>query len=298
MEAIRTSNLTKDYASVRALEGLNLQVPRGSIFGFLGPNGAGKTTTIRLLLGLIFPTAGQAEVLGEDPFTSTSYKERVGYVSENRIFYESFKVCELIAFTKDCYPHWSKEREEKLLELFEIPLNQKVKNLSKGMKSQLAFLLAFCPQPELLILDEPTEGMDPLVRRDFLATLLSAEHIEGTTVFISSHLLNEVERVAEYVGLLHQGKLVLSSRLDHLKESEFEVEVVFNNPLSLEELQKYPGVISVEKKGAQCIIEYRGEREKLQAALASFQPSYINFNPLNLEEIFFRYVEKERGGLK
>jgi ABC-2 type transport system ATP-binding protein len=137
--------------------------------------------------------------------------------------------------------------------------------------------------------------MDPLVRRDFLATLLSAEHIEGTTVFISSHLLNEVERVAEYVGLLHQGKLVLSSRLDHLKESEFEVEVVFNNPPSLEEIQKYPGVISVEKKGAQWIIEYRGEREKLQAALASFQPSYINFNPLNLEEIFFRYVEKERG---
>lgn len=297
MNAIVTNELTKVYPSIRALDSLSLEVPRGSIFGFLGPNGAGKTTTIRLLLGLIFPSAGEARVLGEDPFASYRYKEKIGYVSENRVFYENFKVEELIAFTRSCYPSWSKEREERLIKLFELPLNQKVKNLSKGMKSQLAFLLAFCHQPELLILDEPTEGMDPLTRRDFLTTLLSAEATEGTTVFISTHLLNEVERVADRVGLLYKGKLILAKLLDELKETEFEVEVVFAKTPSLEALKTLNGVVSVERQDEQWILGYQGEKEKLKSQLASYQPTYLNFNPLNLEEIFFRYVEGEKGGI-
>ncbi len=298
MNAIVTNNLTKDYPSIRALNSLNLEVPRGSIFGFLGPNGAGKTTTIRLLLGLIFPTSGEAEVLGENPFTSYQYKEKVGYVSENRVFYENFKVDELISFTQGCYQSWSKEREEKLIKLFDLPLNQRVRNLSKGMKSQLAFVLAFCHQPELLILDEPTEGMDPLTRRDFLTTLLSAEAIEETTVFISSHLLNEVERVADWVGLLHKGKLILNTALDELKETEFEVEVAFAKPPVIEEIKNISGVISAEKQGEQWVLGYQGKKEKLQSQLSLYEPTYLNFNPLNLEEIFFRYVGEERVDTK
>lgn len=298
MTAIRANELTKDYSSIRALDSLNLEVPRGSIFGFLGPNGAGKTTTIRLLLGLIFPTWGEAEVMGENPFTSYRFKEKIGYVSENRVFYENFKVEEIIAFTRSCYLSWSKEREEELIKLFELPLNQKIKNLSKGMKSQLAFVLAFCHQPELLILDEPTEGMDPLTRRDFLTTLLNAEATEGTTVFISSHLLNEVERIADRVGLLFQGKLILAKALDELKETEFEVEAAFVKPPSVEELENISGIISAEKQGEQWLLSYQGEKEKLQSQLSLYEPTYLNFNPLSLEEIFFRYAGRERLGIE
>jgi ABC-2 type transport system ATP-binding protein len=218
---IETHELSKSYGRVEAVRQLNLSVKAHHITAFLGLNGAGKSTTIKMLLGMIRPSTGSSELLGK-PMSgergSEGLRKQVAYVSETKQLYGYMTVEEIIRFTRSFYPDWRVDIERRLLARYELPLGRKIDSLSKGMRTKLALLLALARKPELLILDEPSEGLDPLGIEQMLESLV-AQCGEGTTIFFSSHQLPEVERIADQVCILHRGRLVLNASLDNIRES-------------------------------------------------------------------------------
>jgi ABC-2 type transport system ATP-binding protein len=230
---IQIEGLTKRYGSQKALDGLSLAVPEGSIFGLLGENGAGKTTTIQTLLGLIRPDGGRCNVMGLDPVRSGLHvRKQTGYVPETPVLYDWMTVAEIGWFaaafhldslgTTNSYLY----RYTELTRGFDLQATKKIKALSKGMRAKVSLALALASDPSLLILDEPTSGLDVLVRRDFLESMVDLAGA-GRTVVLSSHQISEVERVASHVALLHKGKLILAEPLDELKSRTFLLSVTF-----------------------------------------------------------------------
>jgi ABC-2 type transport system ATP-binding protein len=226
---IETKNLKKKYGEKVAVEGIDLAVERGSIHGFLGRNGSGKTTTIKMLLGLTYSTSGEARVFGlrpEDRNEGVRIRQRVGFVSEDKALYDYVKVGQMISFTRSFFPNWDREMEERLIALFELPLKQRVRKLSKGMRTKLALLVALPRRADLLVLDEPTEGLDPAITEDVLQLLVGMV-AGGTTIFFSSHRLNEVEQIADHVSIIEHGRIVVNGPLDDLKENYRRIHMIF-----------------------------------------------------------------------
>jgi len=216
--AIAVAGLTRKFGRRLAVDGLTFDVPVGSVCGFLGRNGAGKSTTIRMMMGLLRPTAGRATLLGLDSRRDhTALMRRVGYVADTPLPYDWMKVKELVWFTAGFYPNWNQPRVDSLLDRYHLDPEQKIRHLSHGTQAQLALLLALGGDPELLILDEPANGLDVLVRRDFLESIIQLMQQEGRTVLLSTHLLHEVERVADQVIVIDGGRLVKSGAVDELK---------------------------------------------------------------------------------
>jgi ABC-2 type transport system ATP-binding protein len=232
---IQIEGLTKRYGTQRAIDGLSLVVPEGSIFGLLGENGAGKTTIIQTLLGLVRPDAGWTKVLGLNPVhKGLDVRQRTGYVPESPVLYDWMTVAEIgwfaAGFHLDSQGMTSsyQYRYTELTRGFDLPARKKIKALSKGMRAKVSLSLALASDPSLLILDEPTSGLDVLVRRDFLESMVDLAGA-GRTVLLSSHQISEVERVASHVALLHQGKLILAQSLDELKSRTFLLSVTFSS---------------------------------------------------------------------
>ena len=216
--AIATQDLTRRFGRTTAVDGLTLSVPEGSIYAFLGPNGAGKTTTIKMLLNILQPTAGSATILGvATTRLSPAEFTQVGYVSENQQMPEWMTVRQLIEFCRPLYPTWNAALSDKLLGSFELPPDRKLKSLSRGMKMKAALLTSLAYRPRLLVLDEPFTGLDPLVRDEVIGGLLEVTEQEKWTVFISSHDIDEVERLADWVGILNAGKIYLSESAGSLQ---------------------------------------------------------------------------------
>jgi ABC-2 type transport system ATP-binding protein len=227
--AILTHDLTKSYGPVAAVRDLNLAVQANSITAFLGQNGAGKSTTIKMLLGMVRPTRGEGTVLGKrisDADQNRKLRQNVAYVAENKPLYGYMTVEQTVRFASSFYPDWRADSERKLLHEYRLPLQQKVKTLSKGMRTKLALLLAFARRAELLILDEPSEGLDP-VGIEHLLQMLVAQAADGVTIFFSSHQIAEVERVADHVCILNAGRLVMNASLDELRQSYRRIDFVF-----------------------------------------------------------------------
>jgi len=225
---LRVRDLRRSYGNFVAVDGLNLQVNEGEIYGFLGVNGAGKTTTIRMLMGIITPESGTIELMGETTRRTTlKQKQKIGYVSQEQVFYPWMTGRMLGKFVGGLYPTWDKQEFERLLKVLEVPPDRKSSQLSGGMRVKLALALALAPRPSLLILDEPTAGMDPVARREFLDIIEHQAREYGRTTFFSTHLLNEVERAADKVGIIHQGKQrfegdlkLLQNRVQRIKVRE------------------------------------------------------------------------------
>ncbi|HEY3315066.1 MAG TPA: ABC transporter ATP-binding protein [Bacillota bacterium] len=296
-KAIETNLLTRTYGSNQAVADLNLVVPKGSVFGFLGPNGAGKTTTIKMLLGLLKPTSGGAKVLGYDlGAENIKARARIGYVPENTEIYGYMRVREMIAFTQGLFPRWDTAVVARYLKLFGLPEDRLVKALSKGMRAQLALVLALGPRPELLILDEPTSGMDPLARKQFLSSVLQEVSAAGQTVFMSSHILADVERVADHIALLNRGRLVLADTMDHLKTNNKKIRVVPSGDAP-SDLERWPGVRSVIREGRGLLISVEDGFDAIAERLKSASPTYLEVIDMNLEEIFIDYAGGERLAL-
>lgn len=226
---IETTGLRKLFKGQPAVDGLDLRVPVGSVFGFLGRNGAGKTTTIRLLLGFLKSTGGEARLFGEAVGTDggAAIRRRIGYVSENKHLYPHMTVAQIIRFTRPFFPTWRDDLERRYLEIFELPPNRKISALSKGMRSSLMLLLGISHGAELLILDEPTEGLYPAVTEVVLRELVSLAASEETTIFFSSHQLAEVEQIADRVAIIDRGRTVVEGALDDLKVQYQRLRVVF-----------------------------------------------------------------------
>ena len=215
--AIELAGLTKRFGRTLAVDELSLQVVRGSTFGFIGPNGAGKSTTIKMLMGVLSPTAGEARVLGMDvPTESVRVKQWVGYVPEAHNVYRWMRVEEVIGFCRSVYESWNDQTCREMLDLFELDRRKKVKHLSKGMLVKLSLLLAVSHDPELLVLDEPMAGLDPVAREEFLDGVLRTICDRGQTVLLSTHTLDDVQRLADTVGILYEGRMLVHREIDEL----------------------------------------------------------------------------------
>lgn len=288
---IETRGLARRFGKLLAVNNLDLDIPRGSIFGFMGRNGAGKTTTIQMLLGLLPMNAGSASVLGFDSRKhSFEIKGRVGYVPEKHHFYPWMTVAELTRFTSSFYPTWQHEKCSELLRNFELDPKKKVKELSKGMVAKLALTLALAHDPQLLILDEPTGGLDVLVRRDFLESIVRMIQEEGKTVFFSSHVLVDMERVADEIAIIEEGRLVRRSTLQELKDTVKKVRVTFReDPASDIRIE---GARHIARDGREWVVTYDNFAEDRLASLRQLPIAGLQVIDLSLEDIFVVLVGK------
>jgi ABC-2 type transport system ATP-binding protein len=289
--AICTQALKKTYGGIHAVSGINLNVPRGAIYGFLGRNGAGKTTTIKMLLGLARPTAGSAHVLGMDVSAERlSILKHIAFVSEKKTLYPSLTASELVRFSRGFYPTWSDSAVEKYARLLEIPMKQRFEKLSNGNQTKVWLLLALAQGADLLILDEPTSALDP-VSVDQLLRVLTADGLDrGCTIFFSSHQLEEVERIAEYVGIIDHGELLMESRLDDIK-SEFRLITAAGNSLPA---QTSSQVLSVAVEGDFYRYVVRNDADGFAALLSQSGANIAAVVPLSLREIFLQLLRKEQ----
>ena len=290
--AIWSENLVKVYPGVRAVDGLSLNVLRGVAYGFLGRNGAGKTSTIRMLLGLARPTEGHATVLGFSVGREqVAILARTAYVSESKTLYGNLTPRELVRFTRGFYPKWSDEAVTKYSRLFEIPMDRPFAKLSQGNRTKVYLLLALAQAADLLILDEPATGLDPIVLDDFLRILVQDVVGEGRTVFISSHQLSDVEQIADWIGLIDHGRLLLEARLDDIK-SQFRFVTVAGNALPQ---TTSPEVLWLASEGNFHKYLVKKNADAFAAELSRQGATVAGVSPLGLREIFLTLVRKEES---
>jgi ABC-2 type transport system ATP-binding protein len=288
---IETDGLRKAFDGRPAVDGLDLRVIEGSIFGFLGRNGAGKTTTIRLLLGFLKTEGGEARLFGEvvtGPSGGAHLRRRIGFVSENKQLYPYMTVNQIIRFTRPFFPGWRDDLERRYLEIFDLPPNRKISALSKGMRTGLMLLLALSHGAELLILDEPTEGLDPAVTEILLGELVALPASEGTTIFFSSHQLAEVEQIADHVAIIDRGRTVVSGALDDLKVQYQRLRVVFEREPA--RIAWVDGAEHVRQDGRTVSILARRNVEAIVQQARSLPGASVERYPVNLKEIFLEHV--------
>lgn len=291
---IEVRELSRRFGKTQALEGVTLGVPRGCVFGLVGENGAGKTTLIKHVLGLLRARQGSVRVFGLDPVADPpGVLGRIGYLSEDRDLPDWMRVGELMNYTRAFYPNWDERYAHELLRAFELDTDQRIKSLSRGQRAQAGLLIALAHRPELLLLDEPSSGLDAVVRRDILAAIIRTVADEGRTVLFSSHLLDEVERVADRVAMINRGKLVLSGTLDDVKESHRHLTIAFDQPPSSP--PQLPGALAIEGEGREWSCLVNGSNESVRAAIKQMGARIADERTPSLEEIF---VARVKGSLR
>ena len=293
--AIVTQGLSKDYGRGRGLFDLDLTIARETVFGYLGPNGAGKTTTIKLLMAMIRPTGGTARIFGLDcQGDPVAVKRRVGYLPAELPSFGGLRGSEVVSYLAGLRGGFDRVRVKALAERLELDLGRRFREYSSGNKKKLGIVLAFMHAPELLILDEPTGGLDPLIQQEFYR-LLGESRADGATVFLSSHILTEVEHVCDRVGILRDGRLVRVAELDELHDIHLHrIEVLFDGPPPLEVLRRVPGLEGLVRQGSRVTFTLRGDFEGLLGTLARSRVVNLSSHEPSLEEVFLAYYrEKE-----
>ncbi len=290
--AVRFNEVTKKFGSQVALDEVTLEIPQGVVFALLGENGAGKTTSLRIMLGLTEADAGQSEVLGLDSKTQgLEIRRRVGYVPEMPTMYDWMTVGEIGWFTAGFYSGGFLPRYNELAEQFGLDLSKKIKSISKGMRAKVALSLAMAHDPELLVLDEPTSGLDPIVRREFLESMVDLA-ADGKTVLLSSHQINEVERVADMVAIIRGGKVVLVERLDTLKSEIQQLTVTLSN--GMPEPPAIDGeVLREQRRERQWRVLARSlGPEQIEQLRGHESVGSVDACSASLEEIFVAYMKR------
>jgi ABC-2 type transport system ATP-binding protein len=292
---IEATGVRKAYGNVEALKGLDLRVPRGAVCGLLGRNGAGKTTTIKMLLGMVRPTAGQVRVFGlaaDDAKASVAIRSRTGFVSEDKDLYSGMTVGELLRFTPGFYPNWRADLASAYLTQFELRADAAVKDLSRGMRTKLALLLAFSTGAELLILDEPTSGLDPAATEQVLKLLVKQAAAEGTTVLFSSHQLADVDQIADHVAIVDRGRIVVDGALDDVRAAYRRIQLVFDGAAP-DAAFKSRGVVGTRREGRVLSVLSNAGEEGVVAEARALNPRSIDVHPVTLKEIFLETVGVE-----
>ena len=280
---IETKNLTKYYGKIRGVENLSFSIEEGEIFGFLGPNGAGKTTTIRTLLGFLKPTKGNAFIFGKDVEKDiVKIKEKTGYIPGELALYGDLTAEGLLKYFGKLRRNFDEKKLERLLEIFELPLNRKIKGYSRGMRQKLSIVQAFMHNPELIVMDEPTAGLDPLLQGKFY-DFLREEKKEGKTMFISSHILTEVEKISDRVGIIKEGNLIALENVDSLKSKKGKVVKV----KTTEEIE-ISGIETKMENGWTTFVVTE-DMDNIIKKLANYTIKDIEIGELSLEEIFMHY---------
>ena len=280
---IEVRDAVKSFDGFRALDGLSISAPRGAVYGLVGPNGAGKSTIIRHLAGIYRQDAGEVLIDGQPVFENPSVKERVAYIPDDIFYYTQATIRDMMHFTRDLYPRFDTACFEKLGEAFALDLRRPMRKLSKGQQKQAAFWIALAQRPDVVILDEPVDGLDPVMRRQVWSLLLSDVAERGTTVLVSSHNLRELEDVCDHVGIMDRGRMLLERSLSELQDNIVKIQLAFDGPAVLpEDLQ----ILHRSETGRLQQLILRGKAEELEAKLAACRPLFMDVLPLSLEEIF------------
>ncbi|MGH9663660.1 MAG: ABC transporter ATP-binding protein [Bryobacteraceae bacterium] len=289
---VDVSQLRKAFKGQAALNGLDLQVPAGAIFGFLGRNGAGKTTTLKISMGMLKADGGSAFLFGlpvDNSRIAVETRRRIGFITEDKELYPYMTVEQMIRFTRPFFPKWRRDLERRYLEMFDLPLKRKIPDLSKGMRSKLMLLLAISRGAELLILDEPTDGLDPVAVEEMLRELVSLSAAEGTTILFSSHQLAEVDQIADHIAIVDRGRVVVAGLLDDLKERYARLYIVLERELPVP-VDWLDGVEHVREEGRTLSILASRNVAALVEQARSLPGAHVQCFPVTLKEIFLDQV--------
>ncbi|MBR5261522.1 MAG: ABC transporter ATP-binding protein [Oscillospiraceae bacterium] len=280
---IEVKNVTKTFDGFKALDGLTLTVPTGAIYGLVGPNGSGKSTILRNIMGIYRPDSGSITIDGQPVYENEEIKGKIAYIPDDIFYFLQSGIKDMMKFYKGIYPNFSMERYEKLKEVFKLDEKMPIRRMSKGMQKQAAFWLSMCLCPEILILDEPVDGLDPVMRRQIWSIIMAdiAEH--GTTVLVSSHNLRELEDVCDHVGIIDHGKMLLERSLSELQENIVKVQIAFNDG---DTVPDGLNILHTASTGRLQTLIIRGEQAQISAALSAANPLFMDILPLTLEEIF------------
>ncbi len=276
---IELKNITKTFGTFKALDDLSMHVPKGTVYGLVGPNGAGKSTAIRCMVGVYRPESGSVTVDGQGVYENPALKMRIGYIPDDVFYFPAATLEEMRAFYKGLYPDFDDTLFERLYEIFDLPRKSPIRRFSKGMQKQAAFHLAICCRPDVLILDEPVDGLDPVMRRQVMSLILSDVAERGTTVLISSHNLRELEDVCDHVGIMDHGRMLLEKSLADMQGATHKLQMVGTPPENLE-------ILHESSSGRLGTYIVRGGAAEISAKVAAVSPVYYDVLPLSLEEIF------------
>ena len=272
-------HVTKSFGSFKALDDLSMHVPRGTVYGLVGPNGAGKSTAIRHLTGVYRPDKGEITMDGQPVYENAALKERIGYIPDDIFYFPSATLEEMRRFYRKVYPKFDDKLFEELYDVFKLPRKGQIRRFSKGMQKQAAFHLTICTRPDVLILDEPVDGLDPVMRRQVWSLILSDVAQRETTVLISSHNLRELEDICDHVGIMDHGKMLLERSLADMQGTTLKLQMVGDVPPGLE-------ILHESQTGRLKTLVIRGSAEEAEAKIRAVNPVYYDILPLSLEEIF------------
>ena len=272
-------NLTKTFGSFKALDGLTMTVPKGAVYGLVGPNGAGKSTAIRHMTGVYRPDSGSVTLDGQGVYENPGIKETIGYIPDEIFYFSSATLEDMRKYYRGLYPKFDDALFERLKEIFQLPEKTPIRRYSKGMQKQAAFQLTLSCHPEVLILDEPVDGLDPVMRRQVMSLILSDVAERGTTVLISSHNLRELEDVCDHVGIMDRGKMLLEKSLADMQGATHKLQMVGMPPAKLD-------ILHQSASGRLGTYIVRGSATEITEAVAAENPVYFDVLPLSLEEIF------------
>jgi ABC-2 type transport system ATP-binding protein len=287
-------NLTRAFGPKKALDDVSLKLEKGTVLGLVGENGSGKTTLIKHVLGLLKPDSGSVRVFGLDPVLEpVPVLAQIGYLSEEDILPGWMRIRELQRYMQGFYTTWDQEYADQLVREFNLDATARLASLSKGQRARAGLMAALAYKPELLLLDEPSSGLDPIVRRDILGAIVRTIAEEGRTVLFSSHLLGEVDRVADRVAMIKNGRIVFCENLDELKEAHLELTVVFAQPRPVP--PRFPGAVGSEGQGKEWSVVFKGTPEQAQACVQSIDASIAEQRWASLDEIFVAYSRPTGG---
>ena len=283
---LEMKNVTKTFGTFKALRDLSMTVPQGAVYGLVGPNGAGKSTAIRLLTGVYTPDCGEITLDGEKVYENPAVKAKIGYIPDDPFYFPTASLEEMRRFYRGTYATFDDDLFEKLRKVFELPMKTSIRRMSKGMQKQAAFHLTISTRPQMMLLDEPVDGLDPVMRRQVMSLILSEVAKDGTTVLISSHNLRELEDVCDHVGILDHGQMLLERSLADMQGSTHKLQIVGDIPKDIQILHE---TIS----GRLRTLIVRGQAWEISTKAAAAKPAYFDLLPLSLEEIFIY----ELGGI-
>jgi len=290
---INAAGVVKRFGDFKALKGLSLHVKKGSVYGLVGPNGSGKTTFIKSLMGVYKINEGEIRIDSELTYENADIKKKVICISDDLFFYPSYTIMDTAKLYSGIYEKWSWENFEKMKQIFNIDTKRKVRRLSKGMQKQVAFWLGLCTNPDIMILDEPVDGLDPVMRRNVWKLMLQAVAEREMTVLVSSHNLRELEDVCDYVGILHEGKIVIEKSLDDIRGNIHKLQVAFSDRGFPEALDTKLQILNKTGFGSVNMLIVKGESEDILHTVGEYNPVVCDILPLTLEEVFIY----ELGGM-
>ena len=292
IDMIKGIDVTKKFDALTALSDMNIHIKKGSVYGLVGPNGAGKTTFIKALMSVYKLDGGTLEIDGDLNICEEALKQRIVYISDDLYFFPTYSIKQTAKFYASVYENWDEETFRKLQEIFKIDLNRKVRKLSKGMKKQVAFMMGISAKPDIMVLDEPVDGLDPVMRRNIMNVILQEVEARNMTVLISSHNLRELEDICDHVGIMHNGKVVIEKSLDDVKGNIHKLQLAFSEPAP-EDFEGSFEILHKDKFGSVRQYIIRGNSEEIMAKAREFEPILLDLLPLSLEEVFIY----ELGGM-